>query len=339
MDSISLIASTAYFFGVNKLFRFFNRNRKKIITYHNIIKDENYDSTLHLGVSISESTYENQINYLTKRYPISNNLEDNKAITITFDDGYLNQYNAIKKYLIPKNIPCYLFCPLELILNQEAVITDKILFWISYSSISSYNVNIDGKELLLQNKTKEHKLNSWKKIYSTIKQSNTSQEEIFNQLNAIESFDVIIENTSKELVKDRLQPLNREQLNELKHHQILIGAHSINHEILSVFSKQQISNFLLQLKTNKELYNTKVFCYPFGGTEEVNLTVIEEIKRQDYFEKALSNINHPIKNLNYNDFFIPRITLSNTKNRKILDFELSGTKYFLNHGKLFPKCH
>jgi peptidoglycan/xylan/chitin deacetylase (PgdA/CDA1 family) len=338
LDSISIIASATYFFGINKLFRFLNRNRKKIITYHNIIRDENYDETLHLGVSTNESTFENQIDYLTEKFPISNNLDDNKTITLTFDDGYYNQYKAIKKYLIPKKLQCYLFCPLELILKQEPVITDKILFWISYSSISPYNVYIGSKELLLQNKTKKDKLNSWKKIYSTIQQSDASQKEMFNQLNAIESFDVILENTSKELVEDRLQPLNREQLNELKRHQILIGAHSINHEILSALSKQQISTILLQLKKNKEIYNTKVFCYPFGGNAEVSTTVIEEMKRQDYFEKALSNINHPIKNLNYNDFFIPRITLSNTKNRKILDFELSGTKFFLKHGKLFPKC-
>lgn len=338
MDSISIIATVAYFLGINKLFRFLNRKRKKIITYHNIIKDEHFDETLHLAVSINESIFEAQLDYLREKYPISNNLEDEKTITITFDDGYLNQYEAIKKYLIPNKISCYVFCPLELILKQEPVITDKILFWISYSSISPFNVYMDGKELLLQNKTKEHKLNAWKKIYSKIKQSPTSQKEIFNQLNAIESFDIIKKYIPSELLEERLQPLNREQLNELKHHQILIGAHSINHEILTTFSKQQIKTILLQLKKNKELYNTKVFCYPFGGHEEVNSIVIEEIKRQDYFEKALSNINHPITKWEYHDFFMPRITLSNTKNKKILDFELSGTKYFLKHGKLFPKC-
>ncbi len=86
------------------------------------------------------------------------------------------------------------------------------------------------------------------------------------------------------------------------------------------------------------LYNSRVFCYPYGGVSEVTPRVVARV-RQSAFTHALANIQMPLtgEKLRYSDYFIPRFTLPNTDKAYLLSFILSGTNYFLHYRRLLPK--
>ena len=80
------------YLGFIKLFYWLNRNKKIILTYHNIIPNHLFDDSCHLGVSHTESVFKEQIKLIYQRF-------DRNQCLITFDDGYKNQLEVAAKIL------------------------------------------------------------------------------------------------------------------------------------------------------------------------------------------------------------------------------------------------
>ncbi len=97
-----------------------------------------------------------------------------------------------------------------------------------------------------------------------------------------------------------------------------------------------IKIYRCKILLNKGIYNTKTFCYPFGGVEDVSEEAMNIVKLKG-FSNGISFMNTKLKNREYNPFFIPRMTLPNTDYEDYIDFMLSGAHYFLKNGRLFPK--
>lgn len=114
-----VLSSILYFSGIVRFYNFFRkgvlkRYRTIILTYHRI-RDDGKDS----DISVSPGKFENQMAYLKKHFNVISlntlikNIEkkidilmDN--VTVTFDDGYkdnyLNAYPILKKFKLPATI-------------------------------------------------------------------------------------------------------------------------------------------------------------------------------------------------------------------------------------------
>jgi peptidoglycan/xylan/chitin deacetylase (PgdA/CDA1 family) len=333
MKIINIIGYLFYYTGITLLFRFLNRNRKKILAYHNIIEDKYYDNKLHLGVSIPESIFAVQFAYIINKYKINNDLKNTAFITFTFDDGYLNQYYCVKKYFISQKIPCYLFCQSDFTINNKSAITDQILLWISYCNVESFTLFFDKEKRKFEIVKDIDRDRIWRDIYGLLIRKQITQQQILFQLNKIEHLDSIIKRINEDYYKKRFLKISIKQVNELCFHGIKIGCHSKSHEILSMISEKELIKEVENSEKNK-YFNTNVFAYPFGDEIEVNEKVINTVKKSGY-DMALSNTNK--YSIQYNDYFIPRLSLSCNDNIPIIEFELSGAKYFLKYRRLFPK--
>ena len=100
---VKYFAVFAYYSGLCALFYWLNRKAKRIITFHNVLPDAMFRGGVANGVSTSLSCFEKILDECRKRFEFSTDLFDAKTLTITFDDGYRNQYStAFKNFLIPE---------------------------------------------------------------------------------------------------------------------------------------------------------------------------------------------------------------------------------------------
>lgn len=315
--------------GFTKVCYFLNRNKKRIIGYHNIIPDKYFDESIHLECSHSESVFKNQLKIINDRLKVNLEIREEGTATLTFDDGYLNQYSIASKIMDEMNNQGYFFCAVDLTENKTLEI-DKLMYWMSYVPLGEYylediDYNLDIKE-------QWQRREQWSKLYDMISEAFTF-EELSKILNKVYPFENI--KIDNDFYNMRFSGISREALNDMKKRNHKIGAHSVSHSIFSRMEKEKLeeeikicSSFL------GDIYNTKLFAYPYGGRADIP-SGIERVLSRNGFENSLAYGNSNIEE-GYDDYYIPRIILPNTDDEEIIDFILSGAINMISYRKLLP---
>lgn len=104
-----IIAFVAYWSGIDNVFYHLNRHAKRVLTFHNVLPDDMMMKGVAEGITISLSEFREIIGWIGERFPFSVDVDDPKTATITFDDGYKNEYEIAGKWLIGQGIPAILF--------------------------------------------------------------------------------------------------------------------------------------------------------------------------------------------------------------------------------------
>ena len=316
--------------GFTSLCYFLNKNRKRIIAYHNIIPDEYFDDSLHLSHSMKESSFKKQLEIIKDRLGFTLDIDDTSKVTLTFDDGYLNQYSVASKIMDEKSIKGYFFCVSNLIKNNEAFVMDKIQYWFSYVPYGSYY--IDQVDIRLDIKDKDSRTSEWKKIDNII--GEIPIEKVEDLLDNAYSFANI--KIKDDYMNLRFRGISMEEIDVMKKNGHKIGAHSSYHKKLSVMDKDELSKDIsICGDMLGDIYNTSIFCYPFGSRQDINSDVIEEIKSNN-FTHGFAYSNGSIEG-GYDRYFMPRMFLHDTGDDDLIDFVLSGAKHFMSFRRLLPK--
>lgn len=328
------IAKIAHFFFLERFAYFLNRKRKRIITFHNIIPDNLYYSNIANGVSNSVSEFSKIITEVGKKFKFSLDLNDPSSVTVTFDDGYLNQFEIALPYLASKKIPAIVFVSGQIIKENESskideLIIDKLLHWISFVPEGNYKLNIKNKFFPLQvDKNNRQKL--WAEILWPLFLDDTESKglNLFRELNKLHSYQKIKDTLPTEYVRLRIGGPTIEKISQSKDLGFEIGYHGYSHFPFSKLSEEEKQKELIA----HPACNSKVFSFPYGGLKEVDEKSIRILKELGYTD-GVSNIQ--LGNEKYGNWFRSRMSLSSDK--LLLHFELSGLKYLLKYGKLLPK--
>lgn len=328
-----ILGKIGKFTGITSLFYKLNKDRKVILVYHNVIPDKYFKDVINLHWSIKESQFRKHLDVIKKRFNVGLNLDNPMELTITFDDGYKNQYLIASKILDEYNMNGYFFYSADLLDEKEILLIDKILYWLDYVCTGEYESK--KYDLVLNIEDINSRQNQWKKIRGLIDKK-VNFEEIYHILDEMYSFKNI--NVDKKFYDLRFMPIKEYELNIMKDKGHKIGAHSASHNILSNMKNDDLIKDIDRCKIllNKGIYNTKTFCYPFGCVEDVSEEVMNIVKLKG-FSNGLSCMNDKLKNREYGNFFIPRMALPNTDDEDYIDFVLSGAHYFLKKWRLFPK--
>lgn len=333
INTLKKIAKISKYTGFTSICYFLNRNRKRTVAYHNIIPDKYFDNTLHLDYSMKESNFKKQIELIKSKFDINLDINDTKSLTLTFDDGYSNQCKIASRIMDKENVKGYFFCVANLINDNEILTMDKLQYWFSYVPLGVYK----SKELNLEFNisTNEGRREEWKKVSDALK-NGVSIKEAEEYLNDLYGFKDI--NMDEKFYRLRFYSIEKYELEDMKKKGHKIGAHSANHIRLSDLKQDELEEDIKicgDMLKNK-IYNTKVFCYPYGSIEDISEVVINQVKNNG-FESAFAYSNLPLNNgKEYNQYFIPRIFLPDTDDKDLIDFVLSGAKHFITFRKLLP---
>ena len=117
--------------------------------------------------------------------------------------------------------------------------------------------------------------------------------------------------------------MSRQQIESLKAEGHFIGAHSEYHDCLSKLSPDRLhADMAACAAAIGPLFNTTIYCYPFGGPGEVHAETANAC-RQAGFSAAF--LNTPTRwSPSLGDFGIPRITLLNQHGRAGVHCRISG---------------
>lgn len=298
--------------------RFFFKSKALVLIYHRVINLSNDPQEL----SVSLENFEKQMILLKSKYkikPLQTLISDlkmkkltNKTISITFDDGYSDNYLYALPILEKLQIPATFFVSTNYIGKNDEYWWDKL------EAIILLN-NILPDKLELQIGDKNFKWNNCNKIKNEIyfellnllKQN--SFEVITNVINQL----LIWAGNNTEIRRD-FRPMSNEELIKLSNSKFVeIGAHTLNHCVLSkenhetqkkeIEGSKKFLEKLIQRKINS-------FSYPFGEFEHYTKLTTHFVKFSG-FNCGISN-NQNLVLTNINSYEIPRFLIRNWDDKK-----------------------
>lgn len=300
--------------GVLKLFYWFNRHKKIVLTYHNVIPDLLFDNSIHLGVSHRASVFEHHMMLIKK---ITND------IVITFDDGYKNQYKIAASILEKYDLKGIFFVTARLILTGSTLTIDKITQWISYVPSGSYT--IFGTTLLIMENNRDSVVEI---LYQQLLSDYPLWEKIEDELNNLYLFDDLVINS--ELKKLRFSPITQDELSRLIGNGHAVAAHGWDHKPLSTLPiNMQHHDFTLCKQYAEKYCNSNCYSYPFGTKIEVSPDTMH-LCEQHGFSKGYMNTEW-VSDVDEKSacYQLPRLNLPNSSNQYLIHAKLSGFEFFI----------
>ena len=94
-----ILGAICYYGGIDSLFYWLNRRAKRVVTFHNVLPDGLMTREGKLPVALTESAFWGIVREATRFLVADTDLDAKGTLTITFDDGYLNQYEVVPKVL------------------------------------------------------------------------------------------------------------------------------------------------------------------------------------------------------------------------------------------------
>lgn len=334
------IALFFHYVGISSLFFLLNRKRKRILTYHNVLPRKYMTDTLLDGVSHSDTIFAKQIDYALRKCRSTVDLEDFRAITITFDDGYVNQFEVAHPILALRGVRAYFFVTGSILKSRGPLVIDRLQCWLSFVSPGAYELRLKGLGVvpMLIIGDEEDRRVCWTRLDALMESGAATQDEIMDALEACVPLATIEEGLDATYRRLRLSPLTQDNLAQMKEFGHLVGPHGQSHESLAL-----LDDVCLDAEIRKsaspvaEVFNTDVYSYPFGGEREVTLRVLDAMRAAGY-ERAVANTNRPLGGgRNYEALFIPRMSLPNDARVHLMSFVLSGAEYFLRYCRLLPR--
>lgn len=252
-------------------------------------------------------------------YNIKKSLKMNKVLSITFDDGYIDNYQQASTLLTSYDVP---FC---IYLTTGYIGSNVIPWWYKLESILADKNEIeifDGNLFLIDNLIKKNSLFMYireKLMYQNYHLINKWLDNLYSKVNPIE----------KKIFMD-WSDVN----NLLKNKYVTIGAHTHNHYALSTLYKSSAENEILISKKiilEKTGFDPYHFAYPYGGNRDFSLNQIDLLKRAGFSTAVTSNFNH-LSGVQIDDIYrLPRVFFSNqfSLNKANLFFLKSTVNNFL----------
>lgn len=275
----------------HNLSKILSNKRNVTLLYHRVVpKVPNFS----LGNEICIEEFENQINYFKLNYDIvplnyNSNNERLKTISLSFDDGYKDNYLYAFPILKKENVNASFFI-LPYYVNNRKIIWDlDILNIINFSNLENKKLEIFYRNQKIFLKQEYENIYDKKKIFILIN--------YLKKLN-IKEIEKIITVLKKQTNYVDFNNMENEcmtwgNLNEMNKSGMLIGSHGNHHLSYKHMSIKEIEKDLLisklEIENNLDI-NCDMFAFPFGSRDDFDIHKIDYIKSKD-FKKVLLNIH------------------------------------------------
>jgi peptidoglycan/xylan/chitin deacetylase (PgdA/CDA1 family) len=262
----------------------------RILMYHRIIEPEKSKLCIQAGMYVRPETFRLQMQYLAKNCNvlalddlvekvISKQKLPKRSIAITFDDGWVDNYESAFPILKELNLPATIFLPTSYINTNKLFWTDK------FAVLSLLFREQDADVQFLSKSSAVEK--SVRKLFRSDSDFNTSLEDAILNLKQVDTSerDEII-NALKDFLEfdpEMLIPpqfLNWRQIEQMQASSITFGSHSHKHQQLGKLNAasvtEDVDNSLAILKA-KLKKPSQIFCYPEGSYSGISQAALGKL--------------------------------------------------------------
>ena len=298
------------------------RSQVAILIYHRVCPQ---DESGHLR-STAPDDFAKQIKYFRQHYEILSleSLSDylrsgkrlpQKAIVITFDDGYKDNYLYAYPVLKTYDIPATVF------LTTGYIGSDKLFWWdeLTYAlyHTSAGKISINGLMEFNLSSEKEREKVSQQIIDKLKKLPEKVKDSLLDELRS--RLDVI---TPLSLRQNTL--LDWDEIREMSNNSsVLFGAHSVNHPILTNIPLDEARREIVQSKhlLEREIgRDVTAFSYPNGFYNSDIMQIVQE----SGFSCAVALTPRKLISANNSPYNLPRMSVINFEKFKIMFSGLWG---------------
>lgn len=248
---------------------FLKMNNSYRIVYYHIVTDEKKEYYFS-NKTISIEEFKNQIDFFKKRFKMISlyeallkHKEDESLagnLSITTDDGFIENYTTIAPILINNGITATMFLISNCIDNNDLMWRNKLI----YINHTCNAVEIHQETLKLCDEYHIDQLNKKENIISWSNRTwPMSKKELF--INIL--WDNLIDQSLDEWLHKNNPYMNVEQIKELNNYGFNIGSHTKTHPICSKLSYKELFNEIIDSVDDIEkLTNIKpiFFSYPYN---------------------------------------------------------------------------
>jgi peptidoglycan/xylan/chitin deacetylase (PgdA/CDA1 family) len=312
----------------------------KILTYHRIIDIDDKFKFHRNVVSASPIDFDKQIKYVSNNFDIITFEKLDKILTglekpvkkpliITFDDGYKdnfeNAFPILKKY----NVPATFFLTTGYINNQFVPWWDTLAVIVNNTKIKKFSHPLIGTFDLGK---KSQKYVATDKLRSYIKTMNNEKRDKFIT-SLSKKLNVAI---TKDITKGLFLSWN--DIKKMSRENMEFGSHTVSHCNLNQVSLKK-SRYEIFSSTNQIKSKIKkrpiVFCYPYGTNRQINNSVVNIIKENNFKFAVTTNEGTNKINNDSNYFLLKRINIQNTDS--LTKFKMKTNSTIINSYSLIMR--
>ncbi len=271
----------------------------RILAYHRVLDDAPasfaFDEDL---ISATSASFRRQMEFVRRHFQIvsfadlQRCAQENKpwparALIVTFDDGYADNYSHAFPILKEKNVPATIFLATDFMESGRLFWWDLVAYCFKQSALGSVHFpEIASEPLLLTTAAARRKA-----INRVLQWMKNIPEATKNEF--LQNLPRVLEVTLRDNLGQGMH-LSWSQIGEMAQHGIEFGAHSISHPILTNVAPEQLEVEINGSKRAIEEHLQRepvAFCYPAG---QFNFEVQNAVRRAGFhfataFHEAVSH--------------------------------------------------
>ncbi len=298
-----------------------------ILYYHRVVKENDLSKETgpNIHLCVKENEFKLQMKFISENFNLISLEELYKcnfrcrkfSVAVTFDDGYLDNYEIAYPILKEYKVPATIF------LVSKNFVSQPWAWWIELWNYLKkiQKINFEGKEYACLNNIQKEK--AFFILKDKIKKLNSDKQLTFiKQL----TNDEIRENHQSLFLKNNhIEEMKKDDL-------INFGCHTHDHLCFSNFSKEIIEN---EIEKSKKILSEKLnietfhFAYPYGSSNDINYFEHNILKKLN-FKSAVTTSE--INNKDNSNFYLSRVSIGPFVNLE--DFRRKLTGFDINIKKL-----
>lgn len=245
-----------------------SRNYANILLYHRVARG----GADPWGLKVTPEHFDTHIRYIKEHYHIMRFEDDwsdvrEPFVVITFDDGYLDNYEVALPILEKYQVPATIFVSTECIGNDDLLWWDCLERMVMHSSSFPKFVELEGEHFVLSGGIEDDKVALLQSVRDKLKMLLPGERKKILKILKGE-----VQEIDYAGGEDRV--ITREELKRLADSPwITIGGHTVTHSMLSVESEDmQRWEFMESKHYLEEVIGcpVTVMSYPFGSRKDIS---------------------------------------------------------------------
>ena len=271
--------------GIQLLDSFWGKKRLTVLAYHRIIEYEHANFADYVPVvSATPTIFEQQMQFVEQYFNVISLTDLYNAMTknaplpdrpllITFDDGYLDNYENAYPILKKFNFPAVIFLTTSRMADPSPLWWDQVARYFHHTHKQDVNLPLIGEQSLT-GESKPHILDNLLRELKKIPED--------EKLDAVENIRQVLDVTDPD--KSPLF-MNWDQVRDLVNNGIACQTHTLTHPIMTRISPEEVRRQLsgardaIAAETNQEIV---AFAYPNGTHADYSMDTMAALQETGY---------------------------------------------------------